>query len=286
MKRRYSSICSNYSQGTCSSIASFVSEWSTESIRIANCLSGLSNFTPDLQNCMNVKTITGSDLEKVHSGFFLDNSMWLCGAKWKKNVFWNIIVPSYSILRKFEHYDSNAELETIMFAFDKELLFAKKMGHEVYQLNKGKEKPDRVYNNPDISISAMCSSTDHVFILDHKRPKFIRVFDTNFQQVGTVDSYLKGTEIKECTLDMCVMKSPQTKEKMDALDYAIIISCSRPQSSVKVVSKTKGVLYQLDKSHSLVPDDFNPCSVCYSEEAGVLVADREADRVSQQNIQF
>ena len=166
---------------------------------------------------MDVKTVAGSDLEKVHSGFFLDNSMWLCGAKtkwWKrkKNVFWNISVPSYSILKKFEHYDSNAELETIMFPFCNELVFAKKTGHEVYRLNKDKEKPDRVYNHPEISISAICSSTDHIFILDHKKPKFIRVLDTNFQQVGTIDSCLKGNEIKECTLDMCVMKSPRTKE--------------------------------------------------------------------------
>ena len=289
MDERNSSTCSNYSQETCTSIASFLSQWSVESVRIAKCLSRLSNFSPDLENYMSVKAATGSELIKVHSGFFLDSSMWLSGAKkkwWimKKNVFLNVSVPNYSTLNKLEHYGADAELETILTSLGNDIVFAKKTGHEIYSMNLDKETPVCRYKNTDMNIAAICSSTDHTLILDHNSPKFIRVLDTNFHQVGTVDSHLKRNEIQECTLDVCIKRSPRTQEKMNALDYTIIISCSKPQSLVKIVSKTKGVLWQLDRSRNMFPDDFNPCSVSYSKQAGILVADREEDRVSQQSI--
>ena len=99
--------------------------------------------------------------------------------------------------------DRRAELPTIMIPFRDDILFAKKGGNEIYSFNTNSLKFKRVLGDADLTVAAMCSSSDRVFILNPKQPKYIRVLDSTFQAEGNIPTGLG--DVRSCEGDISLI---------------------------------------------------------------------------------
>ena len=225
----------------------------------------------------------------------------------------NVEVPDYKTIMKQKKGDPRAELPTIMIPFRGIILFAKKAGKDIYSFEPESQKFKRVFGTVDLSIAAMCSSNDRVFILNPKQADYIRVLDSRFQAEGKIPTGLG--DVHGCEVDISLigeyqrsvpatpssppsrMSSPvdhnqfcfqspadfhRTSSALDkhTIDHTIVISTSSPHASLRAVNQKEGVVWQIDsRTNPELGLEFNPCSVSASETCDIYFADSGTDKV-------
>ena len=238
-------------------------------------------------NSTHIKIFEGSHLKTFSSALFMRDSIWICG--WNKsrfgsifgkdNVFLNVKISDFSVLTKQKKGDSKAESPTIMFSFRDYILYAKKKGNEVLSFHIPSQSFKRKHNSDGLSIAAMCGNDNHVFILNQNEPKFITVLDASLQPEGKIATHLIENEVKDCSFDICLIKSKFTDKF--TMDHMIVICSSSPHGSVRAVNQTQGKLWQLDCwSNPGLSLTFNPCSVSSDDDTNIFIADQGRDTVS------
>ena len=247
----------------------------------------LQRITAVYQASTFLKTFEGSHLKTFSSTLFMGDTMWICGWNTSKffqqNVFLNVKVPEFHVLTKQKKIDKNAESPTIMFPFGDYILYAKKMGSEVFTFHTQSHTFKRRYSSDNLSIAAICGTNYRVFILNQNEPTFIAVLDANFQSEGKIATHLNNTEINECSFDICLIESHLSNmQARMTMDHTIVISSSSPNGSIRAVNQSQGLLWQLDStSDKQLDTNFNPCSVSSSEDGVIFIADqREKCRMS------
>ena len=213
--------------------------------------------------------------------------MWICGWNYsgflsifgKHNVFLQVKLPDFLVLAQQKKADSNAEAPTMMFSFGDNILYAKKTGSEIFSYNTLTRTFRRRQSSDSLSIAAMCGSDHNVFILDEKEPNFITVLDTSLQPEGKIATHLIENEVKDCSFDICLIKSKFTDKF--TMDHMIVICSSSPHGSERAVNQTQGKLWQLDCwSNPGLSLTFNPCSVSSDDDTNIFIADQGRDTVS------
>ena len=107
--------------------------------------------------------------------------------------------------------------------------------------------------------------------------------------------------MKDCDVDMCLIndkdgkyvsmflssaatQSGKRKSATQASGHAdkiVVISTSIPSPSVRAVSQTHRLIWELNyRTSTQIDIRFNPCSVTASESGDVFIADRGKNRVS------
>ena len=261
-----------------------------------------------------LKRFEGSHLKGFHDIVFKDFSLWICG--WNKNmlkgkdtVLVNAQLPHFTTVQKKKKGDTKAEQPTIMALFGKNILFTKANGNTLYSLNLSSKRIRCVYSMANLTIAAICSSNQQLFLLDRKKAMHIKVLDSNFQQEKNIALNIEN--IQDCSIGMCVinqMKYPgpalaaatprsspssgyssisdvssafnlRSRELDTAVTY--LISTSSPSASVRAVNRRNGILWQLDcKSNPELGLKFNPCSLTASHAGDIYFADKGTNRVS------
>ena len=275
--------------------------------------------TAELLSYVNLEKFEGSHLKIFSSAFFSNESMWICG--WNKNlignndtVLMNVEIPDYTTIMKQKKGDPKAELPTIMIRFRDVILFAKKGGKEIYSFNPKSKKFKRVFGTSDLTIAAMCSSNERVFILNPKQADYIRVLDSRFQAEGKIPTGLG--DVRGCEIDICLIgdhqhSAPSTPSSSQSrvsspvdynqfgfqspaefnrsssfrdkhtIDNTIVICTSNPHASLRAVSQMEGVVWQIDsRTNPELGSEFNPCSVSASETGDIYFADSSTDKAS------
>ena len=280
----------------------------------------------ELVSYVNLEKFEGSHLKIFSSAYFSRQSMWICG--WNKGgifgnpdtVLLNVEVPDYKTTMKQKKSDPKAELPTIMIPFRDVILFAKKAGNEIYSFKPDSKKFRRVLGGADLTVAAMCSSNDRVFILNPKQADFIRVFDSRIQAEGKIPTGLG--DIRGCEVDISLIgeyqhsvpstpssppsrvsspidhtqfgfqspvdfhRSANTHDK-HTIDHTIVICTSSPHASLRAVNQMEGVVWQIDsRTNPELGVGFNPCSVSASETGDIYFADSGTDKVCFKNLKF
>ena len=254
----------------------------------------LLRVTAELINSTHIKIFEGSHLKIFSSALFRGDSLWICG--WNKsgfnpfksmsfsskdNVFLNVQVPDFSVLTKKKKEDSDAEVPTIMFASGDYIMYAKKKGSEVFSFHTQNHTFRKRYSRDSLSIAAMCGSDHNVFILNEKEPKFITVLHASLQPEGKIATHLIEMEVKDCSFDICLIKSKLSNlQNIITMDHTIIICSSSPHGSIRAVNQTQGKIWQLDcRSNPGLSLTFNPCSVSSDDNGSISIADQGRDTV-------
>ena len=258
----------------------------------------------------NLKRFEGSHLKLFSSALFYGESLWISG--WNKNMFnrkdtviVNARLPDFITVQKKKKYDQNAEQPTIMAVFGDNILFAKTNGNKLYSLNLTSKRISEVFSPVDLTIAAICTSHQHVFVLNRNQSDDINVLDSNFQQEGKIS--LNIGNIQDCAMNMCVINQQQhsgltprssntsgylstsdfrstfnfTSLEVDASDTNILIGTSLPKASLRVVNLRNGILWQLNrKTNPELGLKFNPCSLTASHAGDIYFADKGTNRVS------
>ena len=252
----------------------------------------------------NTKHFDGSHLKTFFSAFFRGGSMYICG--WNKNkVFSNdtvlvhVNVPDYKLVKKHKMSDPQAQEQTIMFPFGDSILFAKKGGSKIFNFNTQLHRFKDVLSRSKLKITALCGTGKHIFILDNERPEDIQILDSVFQPEGKIPTGMEN--VKDCDVDLSLIndkdgkyvsafrdrlsgkldKGAGTSQSNSHADKVVVISTSVPCPSVRAVSQTHGLIWELNyRTSSQIDIRFNPCSVTASESGDVFIADRGTNRVS------
>ena len=242
-------------------------------------------------------------LKTFFSALFRGDSMWICG--WNQNrVFTNdtvlvhVKVPDYKLVKKHKIADRQAHEQTIICPFGESILFAKKGGSKIFNFNTQSHIFKDVFTRSKLTITALCSTGKHIFILDNTRPQDIQIFDSSFQPEGKIPTGLEN--VKDCDVDMCLINDKDGKylsmflssaatqpEKGTSASQAsghaakiVVISTSMPLPSVRAVSQTHRLIWELNcRTSTQIDIQFDPCSVTASESRDVFIADRGTDRV-------
>ena len=250
------------------------------------------------------KHFDGSHLKTFFSAMFRGDSMWICG--WNQNrlfsndtVLVHVKASDYKLVKKHKMADKQAHEQTIMFPFGESILFAKKGGNKIFNFNTQSHKFKDVLTRSKLTITALCGTGKHIFILDNAKPQDIQIFDSSFQPEGKIPTGLENVE--DCDIDMClindvdgkyisIFRNPRSgqsedgasaSQSSDHADKIVVISTSVPCPSVRAVSQTHGVIWQLNyRTSPQIDIRFNPCSVTASESGDVFIADRGTDKVS------
>ena len=175
-----------------------------------------------------------------------------------------------------------------MVPFGNRLLFAKEGGNEVQSFDLYSKCFKCVFHLANLQIAAMCANSTQVFILDQKNAAEITVLDSNFKQKEKITTHLE--EVENCKMDMCAVGrlrySLQTSsysefrfQEKDVVTDNIIISTSSPNGSITALSQNLGVLWKIDRTHTEIGEQFNPCSVTASVHGDIYFADRDSDKV-------
>ena len=246
----------------------------------------------------------GSHLKTFFSAMFRGDSMWICG--WNKNMFLSndtvlvhVKVPDYELVNKHKMADRQAHEQTIMFPFGDSILFAKKGGSKIFNFNTQSHKFKDVLTRSKLNVTALCGTGKHIFILDNARPQDIQIFDSSFQPEGKIPTGLEN--VMDCDVDLCLIHDKDGKyvsafrdprsgqpdkeaggsQSNSHLDKIVVIGTSMPCASVRAVSQTYGLIWELNyRTSSQIAIRFNPCSVTASESGDVFIADRGTNRVS------
>ena len=280
----------------------------------------------ELVSYVNLERFEGSHLKIFSSAFFSGESMWICG--WSKGgflanhdtVLLNVEVPDYKTILKQKKSDTKAELPTIMIPFRDVILFAKKFGSEIYSFKHQSLKFQRVLVGADLSVAAMCSSNDRVFILNQKQADYIRVLDSRFQAEGKIPTGLG--DVRGCETDISLIgehqhsvrstlssspsrmsssvdhtqsafQSPAEFHRSSSfrdkhhIDHTLVICTSNPHASLRAVNQMEGVVWQVDsRTNPELGSEFNPCSVSASETGDIYFTDSTTDKASFQIILY
>ena len=160
----------------------------------------------------NLKRFEGSHLKLFSSALFYGESLWISG--WNKNMFKrkdtvlvNARLPDFITVWKKQKSDPKAEQETLMAVFGDNLIFAKANGNNLYSLNLISKRISDVFSPADLTIAAICTSHQHVFILNRNQSNDINVLDSNFQQEVKIS--LNIGNIQDCAMNMCVINQQQ-----------------------------------------------------------------------------
>ena len=267
------------------------------------------NMRPQTQASLwtttDTRTFKGSHLKTFFSAMFRGDSMWICG--WNQNMIFSndtvlvhVNVPDYKLVKKHKMADSQAQEQTIMFPFGESILFAKKGGSKIFNFNTQSHKFKDVLTRSKLNITALCGTGKHIFILDNARPQDIQIFDSGFQPEGKIPTGLEN--VIDCDVDLCLIndkdgkyilafrdpRSGQPDKEAGAsqsnshVDKIVVISTSVPCPSVRAVSQTQGLIWELNyRTSPQIDIRFNPCSVTASESGDVFIADRGTNRVSE-----
>ena len=211
-------------------------------------------------------------VKTFHNALFLGDSFWICG--WTKNVFnlENIVFldvdgDDHDIFSKSQFEYPGADQPMVMFAAGDKIFFARRDGHQIHSFNTMNHEFHRVFHTRYLTISAMCGSEKHVYILDKSQPGNIQVLESNFQALGRIDTGIESVHGHK--VDMC------------SVDDTIVISTEYPLGTVKLLKRSEGVVWQADiRNYPALPLQFNPCSVSIIPGDGILFADSYSDKVS------
>ena len=263
--------------------------------------------TATLWTKTDTKHFEGSHLKTFFSALFRGESMWICG--WNQNMIFSndtvlahVKVPDYELVKKHKMADRQAHEQTIMFPFGESILFAKKGGSKIFNFNTQSHRFKDVLSRSKLKITALCGAGKHIFILDNARPQDIQIFDSSFQPEGKIPTGLEN--VKDCEVDMCLLNdkdgnyvsmfsNPRASQPGEGTgasqasvrgDKIVVISTSVPCASVRAVSQTHGLIWELNyRTSSHIDIRFDPCSVTASESGDVFIADRGTNRVSLKN---
>ena len=253
----------------------------------------------------NTKTFKGSHLKIFSDVLLREGSMWICG--WNQNrvfskdtVLVRVNVPDYKLVTKHKMSDKQAQEPTIMFPFDKSILFAKIGGDKIFNFDMESHRFKKILSTSKITITALCCSDKHIFILDNGKPKSIEIFDSDLKSQGKVPTGLEN--IKDCAIGMCLVndtdenykstvqtpiagkpdtgQSTPTHMSSGHAGKIVIISISAPSPSIRAVSQKQGLIWELNyRTHTQIDIRFNPKSVTASEAGDVFMAERGTNRV-------
>ena len=260
--------------------------------------------TATLWTKTDTKHFDGSHLKTFFSAMFRGDSMWICG--WNQNRFFSIDtvlvhvnIPDYKLVKKHKMSDRQAQEQTIMFPFGESILFAKKGGSKIFNFNTQSHRFKDVLTRSKLTITALCGTGKHIFILDIERPEDIQIFDSVFQPEGKIPTGLEN--VKDCDVDLCLInnkdgkyvsafrdprsgqpdKEADTSQSSDHVDIIVVISTSVPSASVRAISQIHGLIWELNyRTSSQIDIRFNPCSVTASESGDAFIADRGTNKVS------
>ena len=116
---------------------------------------------------------------RFFSSFLEKGSMWISGSvSIGQQVLWQVNVPSSKVLLKRPIEDSIANSRTITVSFGKQFLFAEEGGREIYGISTETQLIEKVFEDENFQIDAMCCSDDHIYIFQRKRPDVIQILDS------------------------------------------------------------------------------------------------------------
>ena len=259
--------------------------------------------TATLWTKTDTKHFDDSHLKTFFSAMFRGESIWICG--WNQNMFFSkdtvlvhANVRDYKLVKKHKMPDKKAHEPTIMFPFGESILFAKKGGNMIFNFNTQSHKFKDVLTRSKLTITALCGTGKHIFILDNGRPEDIQIFDCAFQPEGRIWTGMEN--VKDCDVDMCLIndkdgkyvstfcspragwseKGASASKASGHADKIVVISTSLPCASVRAVNQIHGILWELNyRTSSQIDIRFDPCSVSASEKGDVFIADRGTNRV-------
>ena len=237
----------------------------------------------ELLSYTNTKIFEGSHLKMFSSVLFSGSSLWVCGwnTNWwgaKTTVLLNVSLHEYyNTSAKEKNVDSNADLPTIMVPQGDKIIFSMKGGSEVFSFNTKTRSFWKVYSTSKLKVAALCGGHFNLFLLNKKDLGSIKILDPSFEGVGKIPISL--WEFKECTMDMCVLKSSSGYDPKASESHTLIISTSSPHGTVRAVNDKTGPLWVVNSSHPQLNTTFSPYSVSSCLNGAIYVADNMSGEV-------
>ena len=248
----------------------------------------------EFQSLIHAKKFENTHLKSIFDGFLKDDSAWVCG--WSKNVigkndtvFLRIRGIQHTVLLKKKKRDENADVQTMITPFGKYILFARKDAKQVYGLNTLSGNFKQMFNINDLRTAGICCGKSYIYVIGKENPEYIRVLDSNFYHTCNIATTIEDSKLNN--LDMAIIpgtiqrqqQQPQQKQQQQQPEEGndfIVISKGVPGGFVRVLSKTGGVVWQLnDEVTPRFKGNFDPCSVSASTNGDIYIAERSTSMV-------
>ena len=164
-------------------------------------------ITADLISYTDVSEFRGSRLKSFCSAGFDENSIWICGfnrrvMNKRKAVLVNVEIPTYNVIIK-EKKNMTKKPPALMSLKGSNILFANRGHKDIYSYEASGRIVRHRNIGHDLSVGAMCSNDNRIFVFDPEKPGEITVLDSNFNEEGHISTNLEG--IQGCSADIHFM---------------------------------------------------------------------------------
>ena len=239
----------------------------------------------EYQSLINGKKFEGAHMKTIFDAFINDDPAWVCG--WSKNmigkndtVFLRIRGIQQNVLFKKKKGDQNADLQTMMTPFGKYILFARKGTKQVYGLNRRSGNFKQIYNGNDLRIAGICCSKTYIYLIGKENPENIRVLDSSFVHISNSASTVADNLLNGPDMALISGANQSQQQQPEEGNDVIVVSKGAPGGFVRVLSKTEGLVWQLnDKVAPPFKGNFDPCSVSASRNGDLFIAERSTSMV-------